>query len=84
VFRGDQRFSQLLREFRLAGNIHAMLLENFFAYQRLQQIVDIVAAEMGIAVGGEHFEDSIITFRLAVLRKKRNLELRQPTDCISF
>ena len=50
-FAVDQRFAKFLREFRLRGNIDAVMLQDFRANQRLQSVVDVVATEVRVAVG---------------------------------
>src|ERR1700730_10119997 len=57
VLQGDQRLAKLLRELAVRREIDAMLPQDLFVDERLQQIVNVVAAEMGIAVSGEHLID---------------------------
>src|SRR5437899_3530502 len=53
----DQRFAKLLRELAVRREIDFIVLENQFVDKSLQKIVDVVAAEMGVAVGGENLID---------------------------
>ena len=57
MLHGDERFAKLLRELGMGREIDAVLLKNFFVNKRLQQIVDVVAAEMRVAIGGKHLID---------------------------
>jgi hypothetical protein len=56
VFDGDQRFAQFLHDFGVRGEVHAQAA-NFFARHGLQRVVDVVAAQMRVAVGREHLID---------------------------
>src|SRR2546429_3234135 len=53
----DQRFAKLLREFAVGREIDFIVLENLLVDKGLQKIVNIIAAEMGVAVGGENLID---------------------------
>src|SRR2546430_14958733 len=53
----DQRFAKLLREFAMRRKIDFIVLENQFVDKGLQKIVNIIAAEMGVAIGGENLID---------------------------
>ncbi len=53
VLGGDQRLAQFLHGFRMRGEVHA-LLADFLARHALQHVVDVVAAQMRVAVGREH------------------------------
>src|SRR5438128_1376304 len=53
----DQRFAKLLREFAVGREIDFIVLENLLVDKGLQKIVNIIAAEMGVAVGGENLVD---------------------------
>src|SRR5882762_10176746 len=53
----NQRFAKLLREFAVGREINFIMLENQFVDKNLQKIVDIVAAEMRVAVGRENLID---------------------------
>ena len=44
----------------LCGKILAPLGCDVFERDAEQQVVDVVAAEMGVAVGGEHLEDAVV------------------------
>src|SRR5229473_7217380 len=57
MFDGDQVFAQFLREFRVRRKIDAMLLENFLVHKSLKQVIDVVTAQVRVAVGGEHLVD---------------------------
>ena len=50
---GDQRFAQFLDDFGVRGKVHAEAA-NFLARHALQGVVDVVAAQMRVAVGREH------------------------------
>ena len=50
---GDQRLAQFLHGFRVRGEVHS-LRANFLARHVLQRIVNIVAAQMRVAIGGKH------------------------------
>ena len=50
----NQGLAQFLSQFRLRGNIQAMFVANLLPHQRLQQVIDVVAAEMRIAVRRQH------------------------------
>src|SRR5579864_8732540 len=54
---GNQLLAQLLCQFRMWGKIDAMLLENPFVNEGLQQVVDVVAAQVRVAVGRKHLID---------------------------
>jgi hypothetical protein len=49
----DQGFAQLLGNFAMRRKVDFVFLQNFFVDERLQKIVNVVAAEMRVAVGGE-------------------------------
>ena len=57
MFDGDEFFAQFLRQFGVRRKVHTMLLENLLVNESLQQVIDIVAAEMGVSVGGEDLVD---------------------------
>ena len=48
----DQRFAQLLRQFTVRGEVDLIVWQDQFVYESLQQIVDVVAAEVCVAIGG--------------------------------
>src|SRR6266699_1022661 len=54
VFHGDQRFSKFLGQFAMGRKIDLVVLKNQLVNERLEQIVNVVAAEMRVAVGREH------------------------------
>src|SRR5207302_18424 len=56
----DQRFAKLLREFAMRRKIDFIVLEYQFVDKGLQKIVNVVAAEMGVAIGGENLIDVAI------------------------
>ena len=53
VLGGDQRLAQFLHGFRMRGKVHS-LRANFLARHALQRVVNIVAAQMRVAVGRKH------------------------------
>ncbi len=53
----DQRFAQFLHDFGMRAEIERELLLDFGARQRQQRVVNIVAAEMRVAVRREHLID---------------------------
>src|SRR2546428_8468311 len=53
----DQRFAQLLRQFTVRREVDLIVLQDQFVYESLQQIVDVVAAEMCVAIGGKNLKD---------------------------
>src|ERR1700719_23998 len=54
MFRGDERFAQILSELAMRREIEILSFADALVHKGLEQIVDIVATEMGVAVGGEH------------------------------
>src|SRR5207302_4813964 len=56
----DQRFAKLLREFAMRRKIDFIVLEYQFVDKGLQKIVNVIAAEMGVAIGGENLIDVAI------------------------
>ena len=57
MLQGDERFAQLLGGFRTGGKIEAAILQHAMMHEGLQEIVDVVAAEVRVAVGGEDLVD---------------------------
>src|SRR6266436_4501438 len=57
MLQADQGFAEFLREFAMGRKIDFILLQDKLVYKSLQKIVDIVAAEVRVAVGGEHLID---------------------------
>src|SRR6266403_1087370 len=53
----DQRFTKLLRDFAVRRKIDFVSLQNFLVNEGLQKIVNIIAAEVGIAIGGKNLID---------------------------
>src|SRR5258708_4928229 len=53
----DQRFAKLLGQFAMRRKIELVVLENLFVDESLQQIIDVVAAEVRVAIGGKNLED---------------------------
>src|SRR5271167_1989226 len=53
----DERFAKLLREFTVRGEIDFVFLENLFVDECLQKVVDVVAAEVRVAIGREDLID---------------------------
>ena len=53
----DERFAKLLRQFAVRRKVKLVVLENSFVDESLEQVVDVVAAEVRIAVGGKDLED---------------------------
>src|ERR1700731_1209530 len=56
----DQRFAKFLRQFAMRRKVDFIVLENQFVGERLQQIVDVVAAQVRVAIGGKNLEDIAI------------------------
>src|SRR5215469_2629007 len=56
----DEGFAQLLGDFAVRRKVNLIVLQNSFVNQRLEKIVNIVAAEVGISIGGENLID--VTF----------------------
>ena len=54
MFHPDQRPAQLLRQFAVRRKINLVVLENFFVNKGLQKIVNVVAAEVRVAVRRKH------------------------------
>ena len=52
--------AEQLYRFLVAGDIFAPLGRNVFERDADQQIIDIVAAEVRVAVGRENFEDAVV------------------------
>src|SRR6266850_949270 len=61
MLQADQGFAQFLRELAMGRKINFILLQDEFVDKSLQKIVDIVAAEVRVAVGGEHLIDIAVT-----------------------
>src|SRR5882672_2989790 len=61
MLQADQGFAQFLRELAMGRKIDFILLQDEFVDKSLQKIVDIVAAEVRVAVGGEHLIDIAVT-----------------------
>ncbi len=57
VLHVDERFAQLLREFAVRREVDFIVLKNQFVDESLQKIVDVVATEVRVAVGGKNLED---------------------------
>src|SRR6266849_3508442 len=53
----DEFFAKFLREFAVGRKVNFIVLENLFVDESLQQIVNVVAAEVRVAVGGKNLED---------------------------
>src|SRR6267154_273503 len=53
----DQRFAKLLSKLAVRREINFVVLENQFVGKGLQKIVDVVATQVGVAVGGENLID---------------------------
>ena len=63
-FGADHCAAQKLDGFLVAGNIFAPLRRDIFEGDPDQQVIDVVAAEMRVAVGGEDLENSVVNFRM--------------------
>ena len=57
VLDRNQRFAQFLRDFAMWREIDLIRLQNLFVHESLQEIVDIVATQVRIAIGGKHLID---------------------------
>src|SRR6267142_2917834 len=57
MLQADQGFAEFLREFAMGRKIDFILLQDKLVDKSLQKIVDIVATEVRVAVGGEHLID---------------------------
>ena len=44
----------------VAAKIEPQVAANVIERDRHQQIVDVVSAEVGVAVGGDHFENAVV------------------------
>ena len=53
----DQLLAKLLREFAVRRKVDCIMLKNQFVDMSLEQIVNVIAAQMGIAVGREDLID---------------------------
>ena len=56
----DHGAAQPLHAFAVLGQILAPLARDVFERDAQQQVVDVVAAQVRVAVGGQHFEDSVV------------------------
>ena len=56
----DHGFANGLHRFGIAAQIEAQVAANVVERDGDQQIVDVVAAEMRVAVGGDDFEDAVV------------------------
>ena len=54
---GDECFAQFLREFTVRREVDLVFLKNLFVDKGLKQVVDVVAAEVRVSVGGKHLVD---------------------------
>src|SRR5713101_4812322 len=54
---GDKRLAKLLCEFAVRREVNLIMLENLLVNKRLQQIINIVATEMRVAIGRKHLID---------------------------
>src|SRR6267378_3026257 len=57
MLQADQGFAEFLRELAMGRKVDFMLLQDKFVYKSLQKIVDIVAAEVRVAVGRKYLID---------------------------
>src|SRR6266480_2801806 len=53
----DQRFAKFLRQFAMRRKVNFIVLENQFVDERLQKIVDVVATQVRVSIGGKNLED---------------------------
>ena len=56
----DDRLANCLHGLRVCAEIETVFAEDVVESNRDEEIVDIVAAEVGVSVGGDHFEDAIV------------------------
>ncbi len=54
---GDERLAKFLGDFGMRREIDSVVLKDPLVHEGLEQIVDVIAAEMRIAVGGENLKD---------------------------
>src|SRR5579883_1657519 len=57
VLQGDQFLAEFLRQLAVRRKIDLIVLQNLLVDERLKQVIDIVAAQVCIAVGRKHLED---------------------------
>src|SRR5277367_401930 len=57
MFDRDEGFAQLLREFAVGREVEFVVLKNSFVDEGLEQIIDVVAAEMRVAIRRENLID---------------------------
>ena len=62
-FGFDDGFADGLHGFRVAAKVEAEVAANIVQGDGDEQVVDVVAAEMRVAVGGDDFEDSVMQFQ---------------------
>ena len=53
----NQRLAEFLRQFAMRREVNLVVLQNLLVDKGLQQIVDVVAAQVRIAVRGKHLID---------------------------
>ena len=58
--RLDHRLANRLHDLGIAADIDAEIALDIVERDRDQQVVDVVAAEVGVAVGGDHLEDALV------------------------
>ena len=56
----DHGFADCLHHFGIAPRVYAKVASDVVERKRDEQIVDVVAAEMGVAIGGNDFEDAFV------------------------
>jgi hypothetical protein len=56
-------FANLCHDLRVTSDIHPHIALNVVEGDGDEQVVDIVSAEVGVAVGGDHLEDSVMQFQ---------------------
>src|SRR5258707_5820935 len=57
MLHGDERLAKFLGDFGMRREIDLVVLKDPLIHEGLEQIVDIIAAEVRIAVGGENLKD---------------------------
>src|SRR6267142_713483 len=57
MLQAEQGFAQFLREFAMRRKVNFFVLKNELVNKSLEQIINVVAAEVRVAVGGEHLID---------------------------
>src|SRR5580700_520935 len=54
---GDERHAQFLCEFTMSREVELVFPKNLFVDQGLKQVVDVIAAQVRVAIGRKHLID---------------------------